>query len=91
MSSEVGTSPDLFVPVMMQPVVMPVSENLLVNPVNGVSWIRVIARLEPGVIGKLLECPATSADWCRVEIEESRGWLRRDEIWGVLPQEIYPQ
>jgi predicted permease len=46
---EVGTSPDLFVPVMMQPVVMPVSENLLVNPINGVSWIRIIARLEPGV------------------------------------------
>ena len=46
---EVGTSPDLFVPVMMQPVVMPVSENLLVDPINGVSWLRVIARLAPGV------------------------------------------
>jgi predicted permease len=46
---EVGTSPDLFVPVMMQPVVMPVSENLLADPINGVSWLRVIARLEPGV------------------------------------------
>ena len=46
---EVGTSPDLFVPVMMQPAVMPVSENLLVNPINGVSWLRVIARLAPGV------------------------------------------
>ena len=28
---------------------MPVSENLLVNPINGVSWLRVIARLPPGV------------------------------------------
>jgi predicted permease len=46
---EVGTSPDLFVPVMMQPVVMPVSENLLVDPINGVPWLRVIARLNPGV------------------------------------------
>lgn len=50
-----------------------------------------VARVEPGVIGKLLECPAAQAEWCRVEFEESRGWLRRTEIWGVLPQEIFPQ
>src|SRR5258708_37379792 len=46
---EVGTSPDLFVPVMMQPVVMPISENLLVYPINRVSWIRIVARLATGV------------------------------------------
>jgi SH3-like domain-containing protein len=50
-----------------------------------------VARVEPGVIGKLLECPATSTDWCRIEIEDSRGWLRRDEIWGLLPGETFPQ
>ena len=64
---EVGTSPDLFVPVMMQPVVMPVSENLLVNPINGVSWIRVIARLEPGVSAPqadaALRSLAPGAEW----------------------------
>jgi predicted permease len=42
---EVGTSPDLFVPLMMQPVVMPVSENLLVTPIQYVTWVRVIARV----------------------------------------------
>jgi predicted permease len=46
---EVGTSPDLFVPVMMQPVVMPVSENLLAHPILFSTWLRVVGRLEPGV------------------------------------------
>jgi predicted permease len=46
---EVGTSPDLFVPVMMQPAVMPVSENLLTNPIIFSTWLRVVARLNPGV------------------------------------------
>ena len=64
---EVGTSPDLFVPVMMQPAVMPVSENLLVNPTNGVSWIRIIARLDPGVSAPQAEAAlrsiAPEAEW----------------------------
>jgi SH3-like domain-containing protein len=50
-----------------------------------------VARVEPGAIGKLLECPAESPDWCRLEFEDRRGWMRRSEIWGVYPQETYPQ
>jgi SH3-like domain-containing protein len=50
-----------------------------------------VARVEPGVIGKLLECPADSVDWCRIEVDDVRGWVRRNEIWGVYPQEFYPQ
>jgi predicted permease len=46
---EVGSAPDFFVPLMMQPAVMPVSENLLAAPINGVSWLRLLARLAPGV------------------------------------------
>jgi len=41
---------------------------------------RVVARLEPGVIGRLLSCEAV---WCLVEVADLRGWLRREEIWGV--------
>jgi SH3-like domain-containing protein len=47
-----------------------------------------VARLEPGVIVKLLECPAATMEWCRIETGDIRGWLRRAEIWGVYPQEI---
>ena len=48
----------------------------------------LVARLEPGVIGKLINCPAASPDWCRVEAGGVKGWIARDEIWGVLPGEV---
>lgn len=43
---------------------------------------RVVARLEPGVIAKLDEC---DGGWCRVEVQDERGWLPRDVIWGAGP------
>jgi putative ABC transport system permease protein len=46
---EVGTSPDVFVPVMMQPTVMPDVENLLADPIIYSTWLQVIGRLAPGV------------------------------------------
>ena len=48
---------------------------------------RVLLRAEPGVIGTLLECRDS---WCRVEIENQRGWLQRGEFWGTLPGETLP-
>jgi len=44
----------------------------------------VVARAEPGVIAKLLEC---QGPWCRVEAQDVRGWLKRSELWGVYPDE----
>ena len=45
---------------------------------------HAVARLEPGVIAKLLEC---NGAWCRLEAEGYRGWLRREEFFGVFPSE----
>ncbi len=45
---------------------------------------QVIAKLDPGVIARLLAC---NPDWCRVEVEGFRGWLPRGAFWGVLPGE----
>jgi SH3-like domain-containing protein len=45
---------------------------------------EVVARAEPGVIAKLLEC---SEAWCRVETAGIKGWLKRGEFWGVYPNE----
>ncbi|HXM70836.1 MAG TPA: SH3 domain-containing protein [Thermoanaerobaculia bacterium] len=42
------------------------------------------ARVEPDVIGQLLECRGT---WCRAEVGGYRGWLKRTEFWGVYPEE----
>lgn len=42
-----------------------------------------LARLEPGVIAKLLECRDA---WCRIETQGRRvirGWLPRNGIWGI--------
>ncbi|WP_135467760.1 SH3 domain-containing protein [Crenalkalicoccus roseus] len=45
-----------------------------------------VARLKPGVIGRLRRCPEASA-WCEVQVGDYRGWLKRSEIWGVAPDE----
>jgi predicted permease len=45
---EVGSSPDVFVPIMMQPAVMPDSENLLNNPIIYRTWLQVVTRIPPG-------------------------------------------
>ena len=41
---------------------------------------RVVARVEPGVIGELVGC---EAGWCRIEVADERGWLPRAALWGV--------
>jgi predicted permease len=46
---EIGAAPDLFIPLMMQPTVMPAFENLLDNPIVNRSWVQAIARTKPGV------------------------------------------
>src|SRR5579862_3821687 len=48
-----------------------------------------VAKLDPGVIAHLLEC---RKEWCRIEAQNAadslKGWLRRDEVWGVYPNEV---
>jgi predicted permease len=46
---EVGAAPDVSVPVMMQPLVMPDKESWLVRSGNTVDWLSVFGRLKPGV------------------------------------------
>jgi SH3-like domain-containing protein len=45
---------------------------------------RVVARLEPGVVGEFGGC---EDGWCRVEVAGERGWLPRDVLWGVAATE----
>lgn len=44
----------------------------------------VIAYADPGVIGKVLSC---KKNFCRLQIEGSRGWIERKFLWGVYPHE----
>jgi SH3-like domain-containing protein len=46
-----------------------------------------IAVLKVGVIGRIRRCEAGSA-WCQMQAGPYRGYLRRDQVWGVLPDEV---
>lgn len=46
-----------------------------------------IAFVLPNVTGRLLSCPR-SKSFCKVEIENIQGWLKRDEFWGVYQGEF---
>jgi SH3-like domain-containing protein len=45
-----------------------------------------VAILKPGVIGRIRSCEAASA-WCNVQTGSYRGYLRREQFWGVFPGE----
>ncbi|WP_417831331.1 SH3 domain-containing protein, partial [Terasakiella sp.] len=44
------------------------------------------ARLEEGVIARLLECPQGTT-WCKIDADGYEGWLRKAEFWGVYSEE----
>ena len=46
----------------------------------------VLAVLDANVMGRLMSCPKDKT-YCRVDIENIQGWLRRDEFWGVYSGE----
>jgi SH3-like domain-containing protein len=46
----------------------------------------VVARSEAGVLARLLACKGA---WCELEAGELRGWIKRAEIFGALPNEIF--
>ncbi len=45
-----------------------------------------VAKLQDGVILRVRSCDAKSA-WCRVQVGDYRGWIRREEVWGLQPDE----
>ena len=44
-----------------------------------------VAKLETGVVGQILEC---KDQWCRLDAQGFRGWLKRADVWGVYPNEV---
>ena len=47
---------------------------------------RPVARIEPGAIAELLNCPEGTG-WCEISAAGHQGWLRRVEFWGLYPRE----
>lgn len=46
-----------------------------------------VALLDPDVIARLITCPHAQ-DFCKVEVQNYQGWLKRSEFWGVYPGEF---
>jgi SH3-like domain-containing protein len=46
---------------------------------------RIVALIEPMVIGTLLNC---ERNWCLVEVDRRRGWLERGQFYGTLESEM---
>jgi SH3-like domain-containing protein len=46
----------------------------------------VVARLEPGVLGKIEAC---DGQWCRMEAGGHDGFVRQTDIWGAYPGEAF--
>ena len=46
-----------------------------------------VARLEPGVSGRLDGCRKR---WCRITLESFTGWLEHDSLYGLYPGEEAP-
>ncbi|NVJ98736.1 MAG: hypothetical protein HWE25_11320 [Alphaproteobacteria bacterium] len=46
------------------------------------SRLRITA--EPSVVGEISRCEGI---WCKLEIDDTEGWIERRYIWGVYPNE----
>lgn len=58
-------------------------QTLLKKPKEGA---RPVVKLEPGVIAGLDRC---ENDWCYLKVASYKGWLRKENIWGVYPDETF--
>lgn len=45
----------------------------------------ILAYAEAGVVARLGDC---GLDWCRITAEGRKGWTRKADLWGVMPEEI---
>ena len=49
---------------------------------------KPVVKLEPGVIASLAKCKGV---WCNLKVQSFNGWIRRDSIWGVYPDEKFQE
>lgn len=49
---------------------------------------EVVFQNELNVVGKLVQC---LPDWCRIQVEGEKGWVKKEALWGVAADEIFPQ
>ncbi len=46
---------------------------------------RVVLQVEAGAIGEIKQC---KQDFCLVDFKAYRGWVAKNTIWGIYPDEV---
>ncbi len=52
------------------------------------SKAAVTAEIEAQVVGKIAEC---QENWCRIEVSGYEGFVEKNTLWGVYPDELIEQ
>lgn len=60
-------------------------QTLLRKPDGGA---KPVAKLEPGVVARLQTCKGA---WCELNVSGYSGWLKKESIWGVYPDEAFKE
>jgi SH3-like domain-containing protein len=60
------------------------ARTLRTDPTGGA---KPVAILQPGVVARIAQCQ--NDNWCRVEVQGYKGWLRRDDFYGTYPDEAF--
>ncbi len=47
---------------------------------------KVVALADPGAVAELKRCSKTA---CRIAGKDIDGWIARDRVWGVEPNEVF--
>jgi len=47
---------------------------------------KPVVKLEPGVIANLDHC---DNGWCNLKIASYEGWIKRENLWGIYPDEKF--
>lgn len=58
-------------------------QKLLKKPDEGA---KPVVKLEPGVIAGLDRC---ENGWCYLKVASYKGWIKRENVWGVFPDEKF--
>jgi SH3-like domain-containing protein len=53
---------------------------------SGDSQAEIVLYFEPRVIAKVEECTGT---WCLLSVEDQKGWIEQERLWGVYPDEAF--
>jgi SH3-like domain-containing protein len=56
--------------------------NMYAKPVDK---SRVLLRLENNVAGDFIKC---TVEWCGIKVVGKKGWVQRNEIWGVDENDV---